>query len=67
MSHYSSIYNLFSLEYRKVKKKKEKKKKADSHKNQWDGERVERGVQDGEHMYTHGGFKSIYGKTNTML
>ena len=26
-----------------------------------------RGVQDGEHMYTRGGFKSIYGKTNTIL
>ena len=24
-------------------------------------------VQDGEHMYTHGGFKSMYGKTNTIL
>ena len=24
-------------------------------------------VQDGEHMYTHGGFKPMYGKTNTML
>ena len=23
--------------------------------------------QDEEHIYTHGGFKSIYGKTNTML
>ena len=33
----------------------------------WDGEGGGRGVQDGEHMYTHGGFKSIYGKTNTML
>ena len=33
----------------------------------WDDERSERGVQDGEHMYTHGGFKSMYGKTNTML
>ena len=22
------------------------------------------GVQDGEHVYTHGGFMSIYGKTN---
>ena len=32
-----------------------------------DGEGVRRGVQDGEHMYTHGGFKSVYGKTNTML
>ena len=29
----------------------------------WDGEGVGRGVQDGEHMYTHGGFKSMYGKT----
>ena len=25
------------------------------------------GVQDGEHMYTHGGFKPMYGKTNTIL
>ena len=25
------------------------------------------GIQDGEHMYTHGGFMSIYGKTNTIL
>ena len=33
----------------------------------WDGEGVGRGVQGGEHMYTHGGFKSVYGKTNTML
>ena len=33
----------------------------------WDGEGGGRGVQDGEHMYTHGWFKSMYGKTNTML
>ena len=33
----------------------------------WDGEGVGRGVQDGEHVYAHGGFKSMYGKTNTML
>ena len=33
----------------------------------WDGERGGRGIQDGEHMYTHGGFKSMYGKTNTIL
>ena len=26
-----------------------------------------RGIQDGEHMYTHGGFMSMYGKTNTIL
>ena len=26
-----------------------------------------RGVQDGEHMYTHGEFMSMYGKTNTIL
>ena len=26
-----------------------------------------RGVQDGEHMYTRGGFMSMYGKTNTIL
>ena len=33
----------------------------------WDGEGGGSGIQDGEHMYTHGGFKSIYGKTNTIL
>ena len=26
-----------------------------------------RGVQDGEHMYTCGGFILMYGKTNTIL
>ena len=25
------------------------------------------GFQDGEHMYTSGGFMSVYGKTNTIL
>ena len=34
---------------------------------EWDGEGGGKGVQDGEHMYTHGGFMSKYGKTNTML
>ena len=32
----------------------------------WDGEGGRRGIQDGEHMYTHGGFISMYGKTNTI-
>ena len=33
----------------------------------WYGEGGGRRLQDGEHMYTHGGFKSMYGKTNTIL
>ena len=33
----------------------------------WDGEGGGRGVQDGEHMYSHGRFKPMYGKTNTIL
>ena len=33
----------------------------------WDGEGDGWGVQDGGHMYTHGGSKSVYGKTNTIL
>ena len=33
----------------------------------WDGEGGGSGVQDGEHMYTHGGFMSMYGKTTTIL
>ena len=33
----------------------------------WDREGGGSGVQDGEHMYNHGGFMSMYGKTNTIL
>ena len=33
----------------------------------WYGEEGRRRVQDGEHMYTCGGFMSMYGKTNTIL
>ena len=33
----------------------------------WGGEGGGRGVQYGEHMYTRGGFMSMYGKTNTLL
>ena len=32
----------------------------------WYGE-VGGGVQDWEHVYTHGGFMLMYGKTNTVL
>jgi len=32
-----------------------------------DGEGGGRGVQDGEHMYTRGGFMLMYGKTNTIF
>ena len=33
----------------------------------WDGDGGGRQVQHGEYMSTHGGFISMYGKTNTML
>ena len=33
----------------------------------WYGEEGGRGVQDGEHVYTHGGCMLMYGKTNTIL
>ena len=33
----------------------------------WYGEGSGRRVQDGEHMYTCGGFMLMYGKTNTIL
>ena len=33
----------------------------------WYGEGCGRGVQDGEHVYTRGGFMLMYGKTNTIL
>ena len=34
---------------------------------EWYGEGGGRGVQDGEHVYTHGRFMLMYGKTNTIL
>ena len=33
----------------------------------WDGGNVGGGFKDGEHMYTHCRFMSMYGKTNTIL
>ena len=33
----------------------------------WDGEGGGRRVQDGEHVYTCGGFMLMHGKTNTIL
>ena len=33
----------------------------------WYGEGGKRGVQDGEHRYTCGGYMLMYGKTNTIL
>ena len=33
----------------------------------WNGEGGGRGVQDGEHMYTRGGFMLMYDKTNRIL
>jgi len=33
----------------------------------WYGEGGRRRVQDGEHMYTCGGFILIFGKTNTIM
>ena len=30
----------------------------------WDGEAGGWGVRDGEHMYTHGGFMSMYGRSH---
>ena len=33
----------------------------------WYGEGCGSGVQDGEHVYTCGGFMLMYGKTNTIL
>ena len=40
-------------------------KKADP--EGWNGEGGGRRVQDGEHMYTCGGFILIFGKTNTIM
>ena len=45
--------------------KKSGKKKLDI--EGWYGEGGGRRVQDGEHMYTCGGFILIFGKTNTIM
>ena len=34
---------------------------------EWNGEGGGRGVQDGEPVYTRGGFMLMYGNTNTIL
>ena len=34
---------------------------------EWDGEGVGKGVQDGEHMYSRGEFMSMFGKTTAIL
>ena len=34
---------------------------------EWSGEGGGRGIRDGEHMYTCGGFMLMYGKTNTIF
>ena len=34
---------------------------------EWYGEGGGRGVQDGKHVYTRGGFMLMYGKTNKIL
>ena len=33
----------------------------------WDGEGIGMGVQDGEHVYTRGGFMLMYGRTSVVL
>ena len=37
------------------------------YKESWNGEGGGRRAQDGEHMYTCGGFILIFGKTNTIM
>ena len=44
-----------------------KKKKMWDDPEGWYGEGGGRGVQEGEHVYTCGGFMLMYGKTNTIL
>ena len=34
---------------------------------EWYGEGGGRGIQEGEHLYTRGGFMLMYGKTNIIL
>ena len=50
-----------------MKKLRKKRKRRMYHPEGWYGEGGERGVQDGEHMYTCGGCMLMYGKTNTIL
>ena len=52
-------------EYWKFQSQQSNQKKKQ--KGGWAGEGGGREVQDGEHMYTCGGFMSMYGKTTTIL
>ena len=49
------------------KTKNKRKKKTWDDPEGWYGEGGGRKVQDGEHMYTCGGFILIFGKTNTIM
>ena len=50
-----------------MRKGREQKGNKDKKTEEWYGEGGGRRVQDGEHLYTCGGFMLIYGKTNTIL
>ena len=56
LTHRNPLHS-YTLTMRKQKEKSEG----------WYGEGGGRGVQDEEHVYTHGGFMLMYGKTNTIL
>ena len=55
--HPDFFLTIISIEVKEIKKCPEG----------WYGKGGMRGVQDGEHMYTCGGFMLMYGKTNTIL
>ena len=65
--------HLYTQQKRKDKPRKDSllRKMGEKHRGDdpegWYREGGGRGFQDGEHVYTHGGFMLMYGKTNTIL
>ena len=68
MQKYKGIWDYYEQLYsNKIDNLEEMDRFLEKFPEGWYGEGGGRRVQDGEHMYTCGGFILIFGKTNTIL
>ena len=69
--HKSHLYKAYTNHWTNLRRAETKRKKefkpGKRRPQRWNGEGGGRRVQDGEHMYTCGGFILIFGKTNTVM